>query len=82
MDAEKLAVLGFAIVVAGMLVMMFGLLRATEKMETGGVIVVGPFPIAFGSSRNITEAMMIVGAIMVLVFLILSLFLWRGFEFI
>lgn len=44
---------------------------ATTRKETtyGGVVMVGPIPIAFGSSKNMAIFMLMVGIVLALVFL-------------
>lgn len=49
--------------------------------EYGGVVVVGPFPIAFGSDRAIATWMFIVGLAIAIGFLILTL-LWMDSAFL
>ncbi|TDA32506.1 MAG: hypothetical protein DSO02_05345, partial [Hadesarchaea archaeon] len=41
----------------------------------GGVVVIGPFPIAFGTSETMAKLMAAVGLILALLFILL---LWRG----
>ncbi|UCE80606.1 MAG: DUF131 domain-containing protein [Methanobacteriota archaeon] len=43
------------------------------RLRTGGVVLIGPIPIAFGSSSSIAYAMLALGVIIALVVLALSL---------
>lgn len=79
MTPERFLIFGFLIIVIGMLVMMLAAFKAAERVKGGGVIVIGPFPIAFGSTENIAKIMMVVGIIIALMFIAFSLFVWRSF---
>lgn len=76
MKFEEILLLGFVIVVFGMLVIAYGIYRGAEeaerKTEGGGVVVIGPFPFAFGTSGNIAKIMMLIGIVIVLFFVFLS----------
>lgn len=54
--------IGFAFVLAGMLLF--------SNNAFGGFIMIGPIPIAFGSSPEITIVAMVIGLLLILVYLI------------
>ncbi|MEM2282006.1 MAG: DUF131 domain-containing protein [Candidatus Hadarchaeales archaeon] len=75
MDARIFA-LGLLLVLAGMFLMTVGMLRAGGRAEGGGVILIGPFPIAFGTSEGIAKLMLAVGIALAVFFILLG-FLFR-----
>jgi len=59
MDAEMLFGLGFALIFAGILITLIAVIllfvssvRAKGEVKGGGVIIVGPFPIIFGTDKE------------------------------
>lgn len=60
-----LIILGFVLVFTGLLVSAF-----SGAGEFGGVILIGPIPIAFGSSPEITSLMLWAGALIAVVYLL------------
>jgi len=74
MDFKWFLLLGLSLVLIGIFVITIGLIKFAEKakVEGGGVIVIGPFPIAFGTNESIAKVMVIVGIIIALLFLLLA----------
>ncbi|MCS7132077.1 MAG: DUF131 domain-containing protein [Hadesarchaea archaeon] len=66
---------GLLLVFIGMLTIAYGLFKAAERgrVEGGGVVVIGPFPIAFGTSEAIAKAMVLVGIVLAVLFAFLLL---------
>jgi uncharacterized membrane protein len=58
-----LVILGFILAFAGMLVSPF-----SGASEFGGLILIGPIPIAFGSSPELTSSMLWAGVLMAIVY--------------
>ncbi len=56
-----------------LLSVVVSVLQNSENSQMGGLFMIGPIPIAFGSSPEITTNMLGVG----LLIMILYLFLWR-----
>ncbi len=75
MEFENLLTLGFLIIVIGVFVMAFGMVKGMKegKAEGGGAVVIGPFPIAFGTSKTIAKIMTAVAIIIAVAFIIFSL---------
>jgi uncharacterized protein (TIGR00304 family) len=64
---QKLLAAGFAIIVAGMILLVVSA-AGQGSVSAGGVVFIGPFPIVFGSGQNGGELALIsvvIGAIMV-----------------
>ena len=76
---KALILLGVFLVLLGTLLMVFGLFAgrvAQVETETraGGVVLIGPVPILFGSDRT----MVFLGAVLTLVAILFWFFLVRG----
>jgi uncharacterized protein (TIGR00304 family) len=67
---------GFIISLIGLLLIVLSLIsgeREGERVEGGGVLIVGPLPIVFGSSRKAALIAAIIGVIMIVIVLALTL---------
>jgi len=67
---------GFIISLIGLLLIVLSLIsgeREEERVEGGGVLIVGPLPIVFGSSRKAALIAAIIGVIMIVIVLALTL---------
>jgi uncharacterized protein (TIGR00304 family) len=75
--SENLIRVGAAITFIGFFVVLLGLVLSIVQnpgsSQIGGLIMIGPVPIAFGSSPEITTNMMWIG----LLAMILYLFIWK-----
>ncbi len=83
-----LLVVSFLLVLVGMLIMMFSVLRESgspgggeRKVEGGGILIVGPVPIVFGTSERITKILILLAIALLITavvsFIILSSGHWR-----
>ena len=59
MDAETLYSLGIALIFAGILIIILAIIltfllnvKETGKVKGGGAIIIGPFPIIFGTDKE------------------------------
>ncbi len=73
-------IMGIILVFIGFMVMMIDLiLRSPRDVESrvrgGGVVIVGPLPIVFGSDRRTALIMAIVGLVMTITLVVLYLVL-------
>ncbi len=75
MRPEVLLLAGFLLLVAGLLLLTLGMWGMAERgrVEGGGVVVVGPFPIAFGTGEAIARVMAVLGLALALLFVLLML---------
>ena len=77
METINLVLVGFILVIVGFVLMIVGsLLQTKTRVESGGVILIGPFPIIWGTNRSIVLLSGIV-AIMFLLMLILFYLIGR-----
>jgi uncharacterized protein (TIGR00304 family) len=74
---EEFLKIGVAITFIGFVTVFLGIILTTLQhpgsSQIGGIILIGPIPIAFGSSPEITSNMLWLGLIVA----ILYLFLWK-----
>ncbi|MCC6034470.1 MAG: DUF131 domain-containing protein [Desulfurococcaceae archaeon] len=77
-----LLVSAFIIILLGMLLIVFSMLKETEhgekKVEGGGVLIIGPLPIIIGTSERITKALIIL-ALVLLIFSLLVFLTFTGY---
>jgi len=65
----KLIKTGIILLLIGFAMVLIGTLTSSQKANIGGLIMIGPIPIAFGTSPGITVIAMIIGIVlMVLAF--------------
>jgi len=78
--AESLAVIlfaaGFTLIILGSIMLLLTFISrlrgAAGRVNIGGIIFVGPFPIIFGSDRRFLRMMLIASLILAVIFLILA----------
>ena len=71
----ELILLGIVLIFLGMLILMLSLWRAGEgRAEAGGVVIVGPVPIVFGTSQRVATTVMVLAIVLTVVVLLLLLF--------
>jgi len=76
---EALVIAGFALIILGVLLIFAGFIHMTfshsskeqGKVEAGGVIMIGPIPIAFGTSSKALLYSMILAVILIIISIIL-----------
>ena len=78
--AESLAVIlfsaGFTLIILGSIMLLLTFIsrfrEAAGRVNIGGIIFVGPFPIIFGSDRRFLRMMVVVSLMLAVIFLILA----------
>lgn len=71
----ELILLGIVLIFLGMLILMLSLWRDGEgRAEAGGVVIVGPVPIVFGTSQRVAATVMVLAIVLTVVVLLLFLF--------
>lgn len=70
MKGELLVFMGMGLIFIGFMLIFLGTLMSASSGETniesGGVIMIGPIPIVFGTNRGVTLAMILAVLLMVL----------------
>lgn len=82
LDQNLILLLGILFVIIGFIVLLFGLISGKgiveKNAEAGGVIIIGPIPIVFGSTQRITIVLLILAIILVIVLLLFHIVLLYG----
>ncbi|MDW7731185.1 MAG: DUF131 domain-containing protein [Methanolobus sp.] len=65
---------GILFIVLGFILVFLGMLSSADESggEFGGVLLIGPIPIAFGSSPEITSSMLWAGVIIAIAYLLFT----------
>ena len=66
---------GFLIAFVAVILMFFTATRGKEKVEGGGAVIIGPFPIVFGTDRESIKILLLLSiALIVLVLIVTVIF--------
>ena len=76
MKMNRLLVAGLLIIIAGVAVLLLGS-ASQGGVSTGGFILIGPFPIVFGSGTNGGQLATLALAVGVLMIILVSVLAWR-----
>ena len=78
---RNMELFGLALILIGIFAIVIGLLilafSKSTKIEGGGVVFIGPFPIIFGTSERIVYIVLAITLLLMLIYLFLILFSWR-----
>ena len=74
-----LALAGFALAIVAILVAIMRSARGTGKVRGGGVVMIGPVPIVFGTDKESARILILLGIVLMIVLLLFSLLpvVWR-----
>jgi len=75
-----LVIIGFTVVFAAFILMAFKAAKAKGKVKGGGVVVIGPFPIIFGTDKESVKIILvlsIVFIVLLVVFMLISAQIFR-----
>ncbi len=64
--------LGFSLIFIGFVLVLIGIASSYYEMNFGGLIMVGPIPIGFGTSPALTIIAMVIGLFLMLISFILG----------
>jgi uncharacterized protein (TIGR00304 family) len=80
MDAGTLQGLGIALIFAGMLVILVAIfllflssIKEKGKVKGGGAIIIGPFPIVFGTDKESVKTVLLLSLALTVVLIILMI---------
>jgi uncharacterized membrane protein len=71
----------FVMLLLGVLLVMLSALREGARVEGGAVVIVGPVPLAFGTSERVTRALLVAAIVLTALSIILFLMVscpWLG----
>lgn len=63
---------GIALIFIGVALLFAGMIISAQKADFAGLIMIGPVPVAFGTSPEITLGAMFLGLVLMLMFFILG----------
>ena len=70
----ELILLGIVLIILGIFMLMLSLWRAGEgRGEAGGVVIVGPVPIVFGTSQRVAAMVTVLAIVLMVVTLLFFL---------
>ena len=74
-----LALAGFALAVVAIFIAILRSARGTGKIRGGGVVMIGPVPIVFGTDKESARILILLGIVLMIVLLLFSLLpvVWR-----
>ena len=74
-----LAIAGFVVGILAFIIAVAKSMRGGGKVRGGGVVMIGPVPIIFGTDKQSTRMLVLLGIILMVVFLLLTILplLWR-----
>lgn len=64
--------LGFFLILIGFALVFIGAIMSARNSAFGGLVMIGPIPVAFGSSPGITVIAMAIGLLLMLMFFVLG----------
>jgi uncharacterized protein (TIGR00304 family) len=78
---RNMELFGLALILIGIFAIVIGLLilafSRSTKIEGGGVVFIGPFPIVFGTGERIIYIVLAMSLLIMLIYLFLILFSWH-----
>ena len=74
-----LAIAGFVVGILVFIIAIAKSMRGSGKVRGGGVVMIGPVPIIFGTDKQSTRTLVLLAIVLMLVFLLLTMLplLWR-----
>jgi uncharacterized protein (TIGR00304 family) len=74
-----LALAGFALAIVAIFVAILRSAKGTRQVRGGGVVMIGPVPIVFGTDKESVRILILLGIVLMIVMLLFSLLpvVWR-----
>ena len=74
-----LGLAGFALAIVAIFVAILKSARGTGKVRGGGVVMIGPVPIVFGTDKESARILILLGIVLMIVLILFSLLpvVWR-----
>ncbi len=63
---------GIYLILAGFALVFIGMILSARNSAFGGLVMIGPIPIAFGTSTGMTVIAMVIGLLLMMAFFILG----------
>jgi uncharacterized protein (TIGR00304 family) len=87
MGAETLYGLGIALIIVGVIVVLVAILllfissiKGEAKMKGGGAIIIGPFPIVFGTDKESIKMVLLLSIILTIMLVVITVLFYMLFR--
>ena len=70
---------GFVVVFVAALLLFFRAFRGRGRVRGGGVVMIGPFPIVFGTDKESVKMLLLLSIALIVIILILTIFSYYRF---
>jgi uncharacterized protein (TIGR00304 family) len=71
-----LVILGFAVSILAILMAVFSSSKTGGRVRGGGVVMIGPIPIIFGTDKRLARVLVLLTIVLMAIFLVFTIFLW------
>ncbi len=68
-----LVIMGFGVVFIAVMFMVFTAAKAKGKVKGGGVVVIGPFPIIFGTDKESVKIILVLAIVLIVLLAVFTL---------
>ena len=75
-----LLLIGFAITFAAVILLAFTAVKGKGKVRGGGAVIVGPFPIIFGTDKESVKILLLLSIALIMLMLIVIAFSYYAFK--
>jgi len=75
-----LVLVGFAVTFLAILLLFFSAVKSGGKIRGGGAVILGPFPIFFGTDKESVRILLVLSIILITLLLIFTLFSAQVFS--
>jgi uncharacterized protein (TIGR00304 family) len=75
-----LILVGFAVVFIAVILLAFTAVKGRGKIRGGGAVIIGPFPIIFGTDKESVKVLLILSIALITLLLIFMMFSAKIFE--
>ncbi|MEM2106097.1 MAG: DUF131 domain-containing protein [Candidatus Bathyarchaeia archaeon] len=87
MSAETLYGLGISLIIAGILVVLVAILllfisniKSGAKIGGGGAIIIGPFPIVFGTDKKSLKTVLLLSLLLTIMLVVITIIFYMLFR--
>lgn len=87
MDAETLYGLGIALIIAGIILVFAAVLlifisniKGDAKMKGGGAVIIGPFPIVFGTDKESLKMVLLLSILLTVMLAVITIVFYMLFR--
>ena len=71
---------GFLIVFVAIVLLIFTATRGGKKVRGGGAVIIGPFPIVFGTDKESVKTLLLLSIVLIVLVLVVTAFYYYVFR--